>query len=90
MNGTLGGPYVNLQGEWLGAPDAVLYGMSAAGQYKAILVSLNAPNYDADTNVRPASRTFPLLFGRSRIVRDNSKIGMMACCCQYALMMPAI
>ena len=89
MNGTLGGPYVNLQGDWLGAPDAVLYGMSAAGQYKAILVSLNVPNYDADTNVRPASGTFPLLFGHTRYVRASSKIGMMACCCQYAHMMPA-
>lgn len=52
MNGTLGGPYVNLQGDWLGAPDAVLYGVSATGQYKALLLSLNAPNYDPTTDVR--------------------------------------
>ncbi|EIE19965.1 hypothetical protein COCSUDRAFT_67652 [Coccomyxa subellipsoidea C-169] len=51
MNGTLGGRYVNLQGDWLGAPDAVLYGISATGQYKAVLLSLNAPSYDPTTDV---------------------------------------
>ncbi len=51
MNGTLGGPYVNKQGDWLGAPDAVLYGMSAGGQYRAVLVKLNSPKFDPATTV---------------------------------------
>ena len=63
MNGTLGGPYVNKQGEWLGAPDAVLYGMSAGGLYRAVLVNLNSPKYDPATTVlmpcpQPCSDSF--------------------------------
>ncbi|CAL8466320.1 g5856 [Coccomyxa elongata] len=66
MNGTLGGPYVNKQGDWLGAPDAVLYGMSAGGQYRAVLVNLNSPKFD------PATTT--LTFA-ARVINPNATGG---------------
>ena len=52
LNGTVAAPYVNRQGQWLNTPEAVLYGTSY-DEYRTVLVSLDRPNYDNATNVRP-------------------------------------
>lgn len=52
FNSTLAAPYVNKRGQWLNAPEAVLYGISG-GQYRNILVSLDSPVYDEATQVPP-------------------------------------
>lgn len=52
FNSTLAAPYVNKRGQWLNAPEAVLYGISG-GQYRNILFSLDSPVYDDASQVQP-------------------------------------
>lgn len=67
FNSTLAAPYVNKRGQWLNAPEAVLYGISG-GLYRNILVSLDSPVYDETTQVqRPQPLPVPVPLARCDI-----------------------
>ena len=50
LNSSMGSQYKNIMGQWLNAPDAVLYGM-AGGKYHNLLLTLDGPTYNKTTNV---------------------------------------
>jgi hypothetical protein len=50
-NTSVGSVFIAADGNWLSAPQAALYGVSAPGTQSVVLLTLRDPKYDAATEV---------------------------------------